>query len=76
MNITTQITMTSLELVKFINASREDGDSELRHSDFLSKVPKVLMGDERKFSFVYMGQNGQERPIRFLGLLVVRQKMT
>jgi hypothetical protein len=36
------VTMTSLELVSFINASRELGAAELRHSDFLEKVPTVL----------------------------------
>lgn len=58
----TAITMTSLELVQFINNQREAGASELRHADFLEKVPKVLGADERKFSSVYLGGNGQERP--------------
>ena len=35
-------TMTSLELVEFINASRKDGEVELRHDHFMPKVPKVL----------------------------------
>ena len=29
-----QVTMTSLELVEFINSQREDSTSELRHADF------------------------------------------
>ena len=38
------ITMTSIEIVAFINAFRQStGDStELRHDDFMRKVPKVL----------------------------------
>lgn len=56
------VTMSSLELVAFINASRQAGEAELRHADFLKKVPKVLNGDDGKFSSVYLGKNGQERP--------------
>lgn len=56
------ITMTSLELVQFINNQRESGAAELAHSDFLKKVPQVLGGDAGKFSSVYLGGNGQERP--------------
>ena len=36
------LTMTSLELVEFINSSRAEGESELRHDNFMAKVPKVL----------------------------------
>lgn len=36
------ITMTSLELVDFINEQRAPGESELRHDHFMVKVPKVL----------------------------------
>lgn len=56
------ITMTSLELVEFINSQRGPGEAELRHADFLAKVVKVLGSDERKFSSVYKGGNGQDRP--------------
>ena len=56
------VTMSSLELVEFINSQRGEGEAELRHADFLAKVPKVLGQDERKFSSVYLGGNGQERP--------------
>jgi phage antirepressor YoqD-like protein len=60
------VTMTSLELVEFINAFRRTqaeaagqafpspGFAELRHSDFLAKVPQVLGKEaERNFSFTY-----------------------
>lgn len=36
------VTMTSLEMVEFINSQRGDGEAELRHRDFTAKVPKVL----------------------------------
>ena len=36
------VTMTSLELVEFINSKREKRDAVLAHSDFLKKVPQVL----------------------------------
>jgi hypothetical protein len=38
-------TMSSLEMVDFINSQRGDGDAELRHDHFMAKVPKVL-GEE------------------------------
>lgn len=38
-------TMTSLEMVEFINSQRKDGEAELRHDHFMVKVPKVL-GEE------------------------------
>ena len=47
------VTMTSLELVDYINSQRGEGESELRHSDFLAKVPNVLGGGERNFSSTY-----------------------
>lgn len=37
-----QVTMTSLELVDFINSMRKDGEATLRHDSFMAKVPKVL----------------------------------
>ena len=36
------VTMTSLELVDFINEQRAVGEAELRHDHFMVKVPKVL----------------------------------
>lgn len=58
------ITMTSLELVQFINNQREVGDAELRHDDFMRKVPKVLgEGGARNFADTYQhAQNGQTYP--------------
>ena len=62
MNLTTQATMTSVELVDLINAFRKeqanaagqkfpsDGFSVLQHKDFLDKVP-VVLGEERSAEF-------------------------
>lgn len=36
------VTMTSLELVDYINSQRAEGEAELRHDHFMAKVPKVL----------------------------------
>ncbi len=44
------VTMTSLELVDFINSQRGEGESELRHDHFMAKVPKVL-GEEHAPKF-------------------------
>lgn len=56
------ITMTSLELVEFINGQRGAGESELRHDNFMTKVPKVLgEGGVLKFKDTYTNpQNGQQ----------------
>ncbi|MGL4758324.1 MAG: phage antirepressor KilAC domain-containing protein [Patescibacteria group bacterium] len=56
-----EATITSLELVELINKIR-DTEVEVRHADFLVKVPKVLNGGERNFSFTYLDQQNKERP--------------
>ena len=64
-NNTDQVTMTSLEIVQFINQSRiNNGDVTLvQHKDFMRKAPKVLGGGVGKFSHTYTHpQNGQEYP--------------
>ena len=56
-------TMTSLELVDFINSERGKGEATLAHSDFLKKVPQVLGGGHGNFSDTYRHpQNGQTYP--------------
>jgi hypothetical protein len=37
-----QVTMSSLELVEYINSQRNAEEPELRHDNFLAKVPLVL----------------------------------
>ena len=56
------VTMTSLELVDFINSTRKDGEAVLRHDDFLRKARKVLGAEGlRNFSETYTHpQNGQK----------------
>lgn len=56
------ITMTSLELVDFINGERGEGEAILAHSDFLKKVPQVLGGGAGNFSFTYRDVQNKERP--------------
>ncbi|SFB74478.1 Phage antirepressor protein YoqD, KilAC domain [Polaromonas sp. OV174] len=48
--LTSTVTMTSLELVDFINSQRGEGEAELRHDHFMAKVPKVLGDTAPKFS--------------------------
>ena len=43
--IANTVTMTSVELVDYINSQRKESEAELRHRDFTAKVPKVL-GEE------------------------------
>ena len=64
---TNEVTMSSLEIVDFINEYRAKNESnpvQLRHADFMAKAPKVL-GDKglRNFSDTYIHhQNGQTYP--------------
>jgi hypothetical protein len=57
----TPVTMTSLELVDFINSQRKEGEAELRHDNFMAKVPTVLGdGVSLKFRTPHVNlQNGQ-----------------
>jgi hypothetical protein len=56
------LTMTSLEIVKYINDTRKEGEAELAHSDFLKKVPKVLNGGEGNFSSSYLNSQNKKQP--------------
>lgn len=57
------VTMSSLDLVKIINETREEGEPRLQHKHFLEKVPLVL-GDEysRNFGSTYRASNGKQNP--------------
>lgn len=66
--IENKVTMSSLEIVEFINNHRSKSIADvifptLRHSDFMAKVSKVL-GDEfsEKFRSTYLANNGKENP--------------
>ncbi len=64
-NNTDQVTMVSLELVDYINDSRKFDEKpvQLRHADFMAKVPKVLgMETSEKFRSSYLAGNGEQRP--------------
>ena len=64
-NNTEQVTMTSLELVDYINDSRKFDEKpvQLRHADFMVKVPKVLgLETSEKFRSSYLAGNGEHRP--------------
>ena len=41
MNMTSTMTMTSLEIVEVVNSLRDEGSAQLRHDDFLRKVRKI-----------------------------------
>lgn len=62
------VTMTSLELVDFINVKRKEAGAGavLRHDHFMAKVPKVLKVDAPKFRDIYRdGQNRSQDCYRF-----------
>lgn len=59
-------TMTSMEMVEFINSLHEECEAMLTHSDFLKEVPKVL-GETvaQKFLDYYKTANGKYLYYRF-----------
>lgn len=60
---TDEVTMTSLELVDFINLERRaTGEAHLAHYDFLKKVPMVLKGGEGNFSSSYKSAQNKDLP--------------
>jgi phage antirepressor YoqD-like protein len=60
------VTMTTLELVNFINSQREEGEAILDHADLMKKVPKVLKKDAGKFSDIYLdSMNRRQKCYRF-----------
>ena len=60
------VTMTSLELVDFINGRRAEDDPVLDHADFMKKVPRVLKKDAGKFSDIYFDtMNRRQKCYRF-----------
>lgn len=66
-NVARNVTMSSLDLVSFINSLRQDDEAELQHKDFLAKVPKVLGKDQSaKFSADYLDtRNRSQKCYRF-----------
>lgn len=65
-NVARTISMTSLELVDFINTQREEGEAVLDHADLMKKVPKVLKKDAGRFSDIYLdSMNRRQKCYRF-----------
>jgi len=58
-----QVTMSSLELVEFINTQRGPNKVQLRHDHFMAKVPKVLGFHAPKFLGTQKYGNGNSREI-------------
>ncbi len=58
-----QVTMSSLELVEFINTQRGPDKVHLRHDHFMAKVPKVLGFHAPKFLGTQKHGNGNSREI-------------
>ncbi len=68
------VTMTSLELVDFINSHRKEqaegsgcafpskGFAKLEHADFMKKAPEVLGKDVGNFSDIYRDSYGRAQP--------------
>ena len=60
------ISMSSLELVDFINSQREEGEAVLDHADLMKKMPKVLKKDAGRFSDIYLdSMNRRQKCYRF-----------
>ena len=58
---TQTVTMTSLELVEFINSQRKPKDAELTHANFLAKVLKVLAETSHSFECDLPDSYGRSR---------------
>lgn len=57
------ITITSMELVQLINNMRDSGGPEIRHDNFMAKVPKVLCEKDALHSKgIYKDAYGREKP--------------
>ena len=56
-------TMSSIEMVEFINSHRKEGEADLRHDNFMAKVPKVL-GEEDALILkgIYKDAYGRDKP--------------
>ncbi|MBI6949829.1 Rha family transcriptional regulator [Pseudomonas koreensis] len=61
-NVSRTVSMSSLELVQFINSNREEGDPVLTHKNLMAKVPRVLGADQSaKFSADYMDSRSRSQ---------------
>lgn len=61
-NVSRTVSMTSLELVQFINSKRKAGEPVLTHKNFMAKVPRVLGVDQSaKYSADYLDTRGRQQ---------------
>lgn len=75
--VTTAVTMTSMELVEFVNTHRAEqahaagkrfpsrGFAKLEHADFMKKVPEVLGANAGNFSGIYRDTRNREQACFF-----------
>jgi hypothetical protein len=54
--------MSSLAMVEYINATRKPGSAELRHDDFMRKVPTVIEDAPKFIGSSFYIAYGTERP--------------
>ena len=57
------LTMSSLEMVSYINSTRKPGDAKVEHYDFLKKVPQVLGGGAGYFFGSYKSTQNKTLPM-------------
>ncbi|MBV4553082.1 Rha family transcriptional regulator [Pseudomonas sp. SWRI102] len=61
-NVSRTVSMSSIELVEFINSKREQGQPVLTHKNLMAKVPRVLGADQSaKFSADYMDSRSRSQ---------------
>lgn len=61
-NVSRAVSMSSLELVEFINSKREEGQPVLTHKNLMAKVPRVLGAEQSaKFSADYMDRRSRSQ---------------
>lgn len=61
-NVSRTVSMTSLELVQFINSKRKADEPVLTHKNFIAKVPRVLGADQSaKYSADYIDTRGRQQ---------------
>lgn len=60
------VTMSSLELVSFINDNRQEGEAILRHDSFMAKVPNVLGEGVQKYLDTYIHPQNSQKYLHYL----------
>jgi hypothetical protein len=61
-NVSRTVSMSSLELVQFINSKRKTDEPVLTHKNFIAKVPRVLGADQSaKYSADYLDSRGRQQ---------------